>query len=49
MLKRLGQMAREDMEASFGFKVHLFLHVRVTEKWAEDRFVYEDMGLDYVK
>jgi len=48
MLKLLGQMAREDMEENFGRKVHLFLHVRVTERWADDRTVYKDMGLDYV-
>lgn len=48
MLKLLGQLAREDMEENFGRKVHLFLHVRVTEKWSEDKTVYEDMGLDFV-
>lgn len=48
MLKTIGQMAREDMEESFDCKVHLFLHVRVTERWADDRSVYKDMGLDYV-
>ena len=44
MLKLLGQLAREDMEENFGRKVHLFLHVRVTEKWSEDKTVYEDSG-----
>ncbi len=48
MLKLLGQMAREEMQESFDRKVHLFLHVRVTEKWADDKSVYEDMGLDFV-
>ena len=48
MLKLLGQMAREDMAENFDRKVHLFLHVRVTERWAEDRTMYKDMGLDYV-
>ena len=48
MLKLLGQMAREEMEAEFGHKVHLFLHVRTTERWAEDRTMYQDMGLDFV-
>ncbi|WP_417451240.1 GTPase Era [Kordiimonas sp.] len=48
MLKILGQLAREDMQENFDRKVHLFLHVRVTERWAEDRTVYQDMGLDYV-
>jgi len=48
MLKLLGQMAREEMETEFGHKVHLFLHVRTTERWAEDRTMYRDMGLDFV-
>lgn len=48
MLKLLGQLAREEMQESFDRKVHLFLHVRVTEKWAEDKTMYEDMGLDFV-
>ncbi len=49
MLKLLGQMAREDMSENFDRKVHLFLHVRVTEKWADDRSMYKDMGLDFVE
>ncbi len=48
MLKKLGQMAREDMEEEFGHRVHLFLHVRTTERWAEDKTMYQDMGLDFV-
>lgn len=48
MLKQLGKMAREEMEEEFGFKVHLFLHVRTTERWADDRTMYQDMGLDFV-
>ncbi len=49
MLKQLGQMAREELEEMLGRKVHLFLHVRVTERWAEDRTMYQDMGLDFVE
>lgn len=49
MLKMLGQMAREELEEMLGRKVHLFLHVRVTERWADDRTVYQDMGLDFVE
>ncbi|RMB04426.1 GTPase Era [Eilatimonas milleporae] len=48
MLKTLGSMAREELEAMLECRVHLFLHVRVTERWAEDRGRYSDMGLDYV-
>ncbi len=49
MLKKLGQMAREEMEEAFGHRVHLFLFVRVTEKWQDDKDIYEGMGLDYVE
>jgi len=28
--------------------VHLFLHGKVKEDWAEDRAVYRDSGLDWV-
>jgi len=49
MLKTIGKLAREEMSESFDLKVHLFLHVRVTEKWQDDREVYEGMGLEYVK
>lgn len=48
MLKTLGQMAREEMEEEFQRRVHLFLHVRVTERWADDKSMYEGMGLDFV-
>ena len=48
MLKQIGQMAREEMEEEFGHKVHLFLHVRTSERWADDRSVYRDMGLEFV-
>lgn len=48
MLKKLGQMAREEMEEEFQRKVHLFLHVRTTERWADDKTMYQDMGLDFV-
>ncbi|MFC3050768.1 GTPase Era [Kordiimonas pumila] len=48
MLKTLGKMAREEMEQEFDRRVHLFLHVRTTERWADDRTMYKDMGLDFV-
>lgn len=48
MLKLIGKLAREDMTENFDRTVHLFLHVRVSERWAEDRSVYQDMGLEFV-
>ena len=46
MVKLLGQMARAEMEAQFGRKVHLFLFVKVREHWAEDKERLRNMGLD---
>lgn len=48
MLKKIGTMAREELEATMGCRVHLFLHVRVSEKWQDDKEIYRDMGLDWV-
>lgn len=45
-VKLLGQMARKEMEAQFGRKVHLFLFVKVRERWAEDKERLRNMGLD---
>lgn len=47
-LKAIGQAAREDMEALLERRVHLFLFVRVTENWSEQREHFLAMGLDYV-
>ncbi len=48
MLKQIGQMARQDMEEAFDTRVHLFLRVRISERWADDRSLYEGMGLEFV-
>lgn len=49
MLKKLGAEARQEMEKHFECRVHLFLHVRVTPKWQDDKILYQDMGLEYVE
>jgi GTP-binding protein Era len=48
-LKKIGEMARTEMEAVFGCKIHLFLFVKVAERWSEKRFHYSEIGLDYVE
>jgi GTP-binding protein Era len=48
-IKLLGSQARVEMEALFGHKVHLFLHVKVRENWADDPAHYREMGLDIPK
>ena len=46
-LKWIGQKSREELTELFERKVHLFLHVRVRETWAEERETYAGMGLDF--
>ena len=48
-IKEIGEAARNELSTILGVKVHLFLHVKVDEKWAENREVYEEIGLDWVK
>jgi GTP-binding protein Era len=48
-IKELGSAARAEMEALFGHKVHLFLHVKVREKWADDPAHYRELGLEIPK
>ena len=48
-LKAIGEAARKELADLLGVKVHLFLHVRVEEGWAESREIYEEIGLDWVK
>jgi GTP-binding protein Era len=46
-IKALGERARAELERMFGRRVHLFLFVRVSEDWTEDRERYKAMGLDF--
>jgi GTPase len=48
-LKSIGEAARTELAALLGVTVHLFLHVKVEENWAESREIYEEIGLDWVK
>ncbi len=47
MIKSIGEAARKELAEVLGVKVHLFLHVKVDENWAEDKEVFEEMGLDF--
>ena len=44
MIKKIGTLAREDMEAFFGTKVYLDLWVKVKEKWRDSDFNLSDFG-----
>jgi len=46
-IKRIGAAARAELAQLLERPVHLFLHVRVTEDWSEDRARYAALGLDY--
>jgi len=48
-LKEIGSRSREELERLLDRKVHLFLHVKVAEKWGEDRGLYREIGLDWVE
>ncbi|MCB2082760.1 MAG: GTPase Era [Sphingomonadaceae bacterium] len=48
-IKAIGEAARKELSDMLGQKVHLFLHVKVEENWAESREVFEEIGLDWVR
>ncbi|MEE4450090.1 GTPase Era [Novosphingobium resinovorum] len=48
-IKAIGEAARKELSEVLGQKVHLFLHVKVEENWAETKDIYEEIGLDWVK
>ncbi|MEQ1542952.1 MAG: GTPase Era [Novosphingobium sp.] len=49
-LKAIGEAARKELAELLGVKVHLFLHVKVEEGWADsNKEIYEEIGLDWVR
>jgi len=46
-IKAIGAAARAEMSRAFGRNIHLFLHVKVAEDWAERRDFYRLWGLQY--
>lgn len=48
-IKAIGAAARADIAAVIEQPVHLFLHVKVREGWADDPERYREMGLDFPK
>lgn len=45
-IKAIGRSARKELEESLGIRVHLFLFVKVRERWSEDPERYRQMGLE---
>ncbi len=48
-IKAIGEAARNELAEQLGCKVHLFLHVKVDPNWADNREIYEEIGLDWVR
>ena len=48
-IKEISMAARQDISDMVGAPVHLFLFVKVRERWGEDPERYREMGLDYPK
>ncbi len=46
-IKSIGEMARRELEKLLEVRIHLFLFVKVREKWGDDPERYRDWGLDY--
>lgn len=46
-IRQIGQMAREELGELLERPVHLFLFVKVREKWLDDPARYREMGLDF--
>jgi len=48
-IKQISMQARQDLSEQLETPVHLFLQVKVRERWAEDPSLYAAMGLEYPK
>lgn len=46
-IKAIGSEARRELEELLETRVHLFLFVKVREKWVDDPERYRELGLDY--
>ena len=46
-IKQIGARARHELPDMLEPPVHLFLHVKVSERWADDPSHYRTIGLDY--
>lgn len=46
-IKQIGALARAELERMLDRRVHLFLHVVVSEGWSEERERYRTLGLEF--
>jgi GTPase len=48
-IKEISMAARKKIAEMAGVPVHLFLFVKVRERWGDDPERYREMGLDFPK
>lgn len=46
-IKSVSKAAREELEEFLGRRIHLFMQVKVREKWLDEAERYSEMGLDF--
>ena len=46
-LKAIGAEARAELEEILGHRVHLFLFVKVRERWLEDPERFRNIGIEF--
>ena len=46
-IKRIGTLARKELEKLLDCKIHLFLHIKFKKKWMDDPSTYSSIGLNY--
>ena len=46
-IKRIGTMARKELENLLDCKIHLFLHIKFKKNWMDDPSKYSSIGLNY--
>ena len=47
MIKKIGQLSRQELTKQLGKKVSLFLYIKVREHWIDDPNQYKTWGLDF--
>lgn len=47
MIKKIGSASRKELEDMFECRIHLFLFVKVREKWGENPELYRPWGLNF--
>ena len=46
-IKRIGTLARKELENLLDCKIHLFLHIKFKKNWMDDPSKYSSVGLNY--